>query len=104
MIHYMKAAKPKKEKESLVEWIIRTRQEDPPLAPKPRPPPKRAVSLPANSPRLVPLRVWGQLVFGEYAPHYNTLIKWCRDGRIQPQPQKAGKKWYVQPHAEYRAD
>lgn len=58
----------------------------------------------AVMPRLVPLKEWAKLVFGDYAPHVNTLHRWVNDGRIYPQPQKVGKNWFVKPTAEYKGD
>ncbi|NML61792.1 hypothetical protein HHL21_12015 [Massilia sp. RP-1-19] len=55
-------------------------------------------------PRLVPIAVWAAMVFGEHAPHSNTLLRWIHDGRIQPQARKIGRKWWVAPTAEYRED
>jgi len=55
-------------------------------------------------PRLISLKKWAEMVFGEEAPHTNTLLRWVADGRIQPRPQKIGKAWFVKPQAEYRGD
>ena len=55
-------------------------------------------------PRFVPLRVWAEMQFGDHAPHNNTLLKWVHEGRIQPQPQKIGRMYWVKPAAEYVAD
>ncbi|MFJ9533334.1 excisionase [Herbaspirillum sp. NPDC101396] len=44
---------------------------------------------------------WAKLVFGEFAPHRNTLHRWIRDGRIYPQPKMVGKNWFVSPAADY---
>jgi predicted site-specific integrase-resolvase len=43
-------------------------------------------------------------MFGEHAPHANTLLRWVHEGRIQPPPKKIGRKWWVVPSAEYLAD
>lgn len=58
----------------------------------------------ATQPRLVPLKEWAKIVFGDYAPHANTLLKWVQDGRIQPMPTKVGKGWFVPPSANYVGD
>ena len=55
-------------------------------------------------PRLVPLKEWAKLVFGDFAPHPNTLLKWVSNGRIYPMPKKVGKGWFVEPKAEYKGD
>lgn len=55
-------------------------------------------------PRLVPLAEWAKIVFGDHAPHPNTLHRWTHEGRIYPQPKKVGKNWFVSPQAEYRGD
>ncbi|WP_220810456.1 excisionase [Noviherbaspirillum aridicola] len=65
---------------------------------------KKAQNLPANLPRLVPLQVWADLLMGEHAPHKNTLRNWVNSGRIHPRPVKIGKRWFVQPDAEYISD
>lgn len=75
----------------------------PTLAPVPRPPPAR-IEPPKPPPRLVPVQVWADMMFGEHAPHINTLRRWVIDGRIQPQPQKIGRKWWVVPGAAYVND
>lgn len=89
-------------RESLVEWMKRG---DMPAAPKK----ERKVIAPLKTastvqPRYVPLSVWATAVFGEFAPHNNTLLRWVHDGRIQPQPRKIGRLWWVKPDAEYIGD
>lgn len=54
-------------------------------------------------PRFVTLREWAQAQFST-APHINTLHKWVHEGRIQPQPMKIGRGYWVKPSAEYRPD
>jgi hypothetical protein len=91
-------------RESLVQW--EARDVSPVLAPKP----KAVAALPARStsgavkPRYIPVSAWAALVFGEHAPHNNTLLRWVRDGRIQPQPKKIGRQWWAKPEAEYVSD
>ena len=90
-------------RESLVDWLSRT-----------TPPPARAIQrvVQRTSPpsatsvvaRYVPLSVWAKLVFGDHTPHSNTLLKWVREGRIQPQPKKIGRGYFLVPHAEYISD
>lgn len=97
-------AKPAKPKESLVDWIVRT---TPPqlAAAKPitrRPTAKKTISV--ASPRYIPLAVWADQVFGDHSPHANTLLRWVREGRIQPQPKKIGRGYFLVPHAEYVSD
>jgi hypothetical protein len=58
----------------------------------------------AAPPRLVPLAVWAAMVFGERAPHANTLLRWVHDGRLQPRARKIGRIWWVTPSAEYVED
>lgn len=83
-------------KESLADWAVRTS----PRLNKTTPDP---VSKP--SPRLVRIKVWAVIVFGEDAPpHPNTLRRWVSDGRIYPAPVMVGKSWYVSPEAQYVSD
>lgn len=75
--------------------------------PSNQPAPQQQPIRPASKneqPRLVPLEVWSQLLLGEHAPHKNTLLRWIKEGRIQPQPVKVGHKWCVKPDAEYYGD
>lgn len=51
--------------------------------------------------RLVTLQQWATSVFGEYAPCGATLYSWAKNGFIQPSPQKAGRRWFVEPDALY---
>lgn len=89
-------------RKSLVES---TKRGDTPAAPvkvrKVSAQPKTASTAP---PRYVPLSVWSTAVFGEFSPHKNTLLRWVNDGRIQPQPKKIGRLWWVTPDAEYVGD
>ena len=93
-----------KEKESLVDWVLRAA---PPQTPH-KTPPRKTIVAPTQStqvrPRLVPLQVWADSMFGEHAPHSNTLLRWVHEGRIQPQPKKIARKWWVAPGAEYCED
>jgi hypothetical protein len=104
--------KPAKPKESLADWVSRT---TPGLADNVRPLPsdhgtrwRNQPKLPTDQtvkhPKYVPLVVWAQLMFGEYSPHINTLRSWVHDGRIQPQPKKMGRHWFVKVDAEYVPD
>jgi hypothetical protein len=93
--------KPAKPKESLVDWVVRT---TPPEHLKPQYRAQPSAAQVARHPKYVPLGVWAQLMFGEHAPHVNTLRAWVRDGRIQPQPRKMGRQWFVKVDAEYVSD
>lgn len=53
--------------------------------------------------RYVTLEEWAQATFS-VPPHKNTLFRWANEGRIQPQPRKIARRWWVEPRAEYRAD
>lgn len=91
-----------RDRETLAEWVVRTSGP----APKPqRAKPPTATSIANDAgPRLVPIAAWARIVFGEHAPHANTLLRWVREGRIQPQPRKVGRKWFVKPDAGYISD
>lgn len=56
-----------------------------------------------RQPRLVKLKEWAQMVFGDHIPHEQTLRNWVRDGYIQPPPEKIGKFYYVKPDAKYKS-
>ena len=84
----------------LAEWVKESQVSNQAL-PKHQPTQSAVTS---KQPRFVPLEVWGQLLLGEHAPHKSTLLRWAREGRIQPQPVKVGHKWCVKPDAEYWAD
>lgn len=47
---------------------------------------------------LIRLDVWAASKI-QPAPHRAKLASWARNGRIQPQPSKLGKDWYVQADA-----
>jgi hypothetical protein len=88
-------------KESLVEWVMKNAPHA--VSPPPKPEPRKGTPAPIN-PRYVPLTVWATQVFGDHCPHNNTLLKWVHEGRIQPQPKKIGRGWFLVPHAEYVSD
>jgi hypothetical protein len=44
------------------------------------------------------------MLFGERAPHNNTLLRWAHEGRIQPQARKIARIWWVTPNAAYVED
>jgi len=71
-----------------------------------RAPAKPEVSTPKRErlPKYVPLTVWAELMFGEHAPHRNTLMRWVNDGRIYPLPKKIGRTWFCTPDADYIDD
>lgn len=54
-------------------------------------------------PRYVTLTEWATAMFSK-VPHNNTLLRWVHEGRIQPQPKKVGREWWVRPTAEYVSD
>jgi hypothetical protein len=54
-----------------------------------------------RQPKLVPLEVWAEQIFGEYAPHRNTLYNWRRFGWIVPSPIRIGHRYFVEPTAVY---
>jgi hypothetical protein len=87
-----------KPKESLVDWVMRT---TPPQQLKPRKSAQLSADQVAKQPKYLTLAAWAQLMFGEHAPHINTLRRWVHDGHIQPQPKKMGKYWFVKVDAEY---
>ena len=64
-------------------------------APVPKSPPRQ--------PKFQTVTEWAEVRFST-VPHKNTLLRWVHEGRIQPQPQKIGRRWYVTPNAEYRPD
>lgn len=51
--------------------------------------------------RRITLQTWITLTYGDDAPTMDTARKWCRDGKIQPQPKKHGREYYCSPDAEY---
>jgi len=52
-------------------------------------------------PKLIPVAVWAEMVFGDYAPHPNTLRSWVRNGKILPVPVKVGHRYFCSPEARY---
>lgn len=60
-----------------------------------------APTAPKRQPKLIPLEVWAEQMFGEHAPHRNTLLNWRRNAKIWPLPIKVGRKYFVSPDAEY---
>lgn len=101
--------KPAKPKETLVEWILKSRAAaSGRTQPRTNPPPYGSMHiLPEDAvglPSFIPLRAWVILVLGEHAPHKNTILRWVRDGRIYPQPVKVGKQWMVRKDAAYLPD
>ena len=101
--------KPAKPKESLVDWVLKNRDELNSKGPaRTPPPPSYSMHLlpedTAGLPRYIPLSVWAELLLGEHAPHYNTLLRWVHEGFIQPQPIKIGKRWCIRKDAAYIPD
>ncbi len=50
---------------------------------------------------LLTLERWAELRYPDDTPSINTLRRWCREGRIQPQPVKHGKLYRVVEDAQY---
>lgn len=101
--------KPAKQKESLVEWVLKNRAEmqSQKAIQAPAPPYRSMHLLPEDMiglPRFIPLQFWVALLLGEHAPHKNTVWRWVREGRIYPQPIKVGKTWNVRKDAAYIPD
>lgn len=51
--------------------------------------------------QLIPVRAWAESVFGDLAPHANTLLNWVKNGKIRPVPKKVGRQYFCRPDAEY---
>lgn len=103
------AKKPAKEKESLVDWVLKNRSELQAKGPVRTPPPpyNSMHLLPEDTiglPRYIPIGVWAELLLGEHAPHFNTLLRWVHNGLIQPRPVKIGRRWCVRKDAAYIPD
>ncbi|WP_157654006.1 excisionase [Burkholderia ubonensis] len=54
-----------------------------------------------SKPKLIPLNVWAEQTFGEYAPSQRSIRRWIKNGLIHPSPKKIGSRYYVSPDAEY---
>ncbi|POR52813.1 excisionase-like protein [Paraburkholderia eburnea] len=50
---------------------------------------------------LIPVKTWAERVFGDEAPHRNTLRSWVTMGKISPQPIQVGRRYFVEPSARY---
>jgi len=102
--------KPAKEKESLVEWVLKNRAEmqTQKSSVQARQQPYGSMHLLPEDmiglPRYIPLTFWIVLLLGEHAPHKNTVLRWVHEGRIYPQPIKVGKQWNVRKDAAYVPD
>jgi hypothetical protein len=97
-----------KPKQSLADWVRQSAADLPRAAPEKRsqklsPATPPAVATPKPVTRYITLTEWAASQFSR-PPHYNTLIRWVNEGRIQPQPKKIGRAWQVRPHAEYVCD
>ena len=64
---------------------------NPPMEPKTNKP----------SPKLIPVSVWAEEMFGDYAPARNTLLSWIKNGKITPAPIKVGRRYFCKPDARY---
>jgi len=51
--------------------------------------------------KLTTLEVWARARYGDSAPSIYTLRRWVREAKIQPPPQKHGRKYYVSEGARY---
>ncbi|KVN28246.1 hypothetical protein WJ63_13715 [Burkholderia pyrrocinia] len=58
-------------------------------------------STPKSKPKLVPISVWAEQTFGEFAPSTRTILRWAKGGYIHPSPKKIGRGYFVSPDAEY---
>lgn len=54
-----------------------------------------------NEPKLIPLNIWAARRYGDGAPSIKTLRRWVRDAKIQPQPEKNGRSYFVSENATY---
>lgn len=54
-----------------------------------------------SAPKKISLETWAAQVYGDDAPHRNTLRRWAREGHLYPKPEKHGRSYYVAPHARY---
>ncbi len=97
-----------KPKESLVEWVMRAEPAERKIASRnveqvggAR---AEAAKAAASGPKYITLPEWATLMFGNAAPHQNTLLRWVREGRIQPQPRKIGGRYWLTRGAEYIGD
>lgn len=90
-----------KSQESLADWVVRTTPGAQQI--KPSMPTKLPAPLKQHS-RFVTLQEWAATMFGDAAPHYNTLLRWVHERRIQPQPKKMGRRFWLVRDAEYRGD
>ncbi|WP_179703741.1 excisionase [Paraburkholderia bryophila] len=71
-------------------------------AQKKAPPPSPASTVvEKRRPKLIPLSVWAEEMFGEYAPPIRTIRNWIAAGKIYPPPVKVGRAYFVKPEAEY---
>lgn len=50
---------------------------------------------------MIPLRIWAERLWGEYAPTDKTLQRWTRDRKILPMPQKRGRAYFVKESAQF---
>lgn len=65
------------------------------------PAPRAAPTANQTLPKYIPVKVWAEQMFGEFAPHRHTLSKWIRTGRIRPMPVKVGRTYFCRRDAEY---
>ncbi|WP_196798358.1 excisionase [Burkholderia territorii] len=55
----------------------------------------------STRPKLIPLSVWAEEMFGEHMPHRHTLRNWVNNGKNRPVPIKVGRSYFVSPDARY---
>lgn len=98
-----------KSKESLVDRVMRAAPTAKKIVSRPgertgdvlRVEPTQAAAL---GPKYITLQEWATSMFGNKAPHYNTLLRWVHEGRIQPQPKKMGRRYWLVRDAKYEGD
>lgn len=55
----------------------------------------------AQKQKLLTLESWAALRYPDDPPSIHMLRRWAREGRIQPQPVRHGRKYRVLEDAEY---
>ena len=90
-------------RESLADWVMAAEIKHPGKTARSHPPLVEVLNQ-LSGPRYILLQDWAAAVFGETAPHQNTLLRWVHEGRIQPAARKIGRRWWVTPTADYVED
>jgi hypothetical protein len=52
-------------------------------------------------PKYITLERWADATFGADAPSIETIRRWVRNSWIWPRPVKIGRRYFVEPDAEY---